>query len=520
MGAAGVGYRLAQEGQNVLFLEKGPLRIDGIAVHQEFAESYLNDESSFETRKEVFRSLGRFWEPIHEMKGILKDPRAQKLFPMLGSGLGGSSAIYGMVLERFFPSDFENTHWPFRFSEIEPFYQEAEKIFEVHGEADPLKSPQSFPYANRGIRTPHPINEILMEHLREKKLHPYLLPLANKKVPDCMTCQGFLCSKKCKKDAWNTLIQPALKFAQTKLFAGAEVISLVANSESVSSAIVQVDDQRLNIRGKRFILGAGAIFTPKLLLQSVSQYHPKGIGNRNSVVGRYLMRHLVDLYALKFARKYGQTGRAKEIGLNDFYLYQNTKFGNIQSFGALPNENLLARSLIFKLRQNNHHLSAKLVELFQPIVKLIIKQITQPSTLIAATMEDEPSRENFVTFDESGNIYIKYNVSSRDRDKLERFRDHVLNVFQPFRPRIIKMAESNEMLGHLCGTCRMGTDPQSSVVDRHNKVHGMENLFIVDSSFLPTSGGTNPALTLVANGLRVAAHIIETSNSEYIYKYK
>lgn len=122
-------------------------------------------------------------------------------------------------------------------------------------------------------------------------------------------------------------------------------------------------------------------------------------------------------------------------------------------------------------------------------------------------MEDEPLAENSIYFNEVNELYLRYHISSRDQEKLKLFRGHILELFKPFSPRIIKMAESNEMLGHICGTCRMGRDPRKSVIDQYNKVHGLKNLYIVDSSFLPTSGGTNPALTLVANSLRVADHL-------------
>ena len=507
MGAAALGYALAKAGQSVLFCEKGLLRDENKSNLIGFAEKNLSNSLDIESRKEIFNKMGRFCDPLFEAKGVGKKSKIQKLFPMLGIGVGGSSAIYGMVLERFFPYDFENNDWPIKFSDLEPFYRQAESLFEVHGEPDPLKFEQNFSYINRNYQEFHPVNDVLIKYLKKNRYHPYRLPLANKKINGCNTCQGFLCNKNCKNDAWNILIQPALKLLFSKLLVEAEVISLEANSEQVHLANMKMNNKNFKIKGKRFILGAGAINTPKILLQSKSLYHPDGIGNHYSVVGKFLMRHLVDLYALNLKKSYGQTGSVKEFGINDFYAFKNFKFGNIQSFGALPEEDLIARDLIFKLTQNKKSLSSLSVQTFLPMVKKIIKYITQPSTLLAATMEDEPLAENSIYFNEVNELYLRYHISSRDQEKLKLFRGHILELFKPFSPRIIKMAESNEMLGHICGTCRMGRDPRKSVIDQYNKVHGLKNLYIVDSSFLPTSGGTNPALTLVANSLRVADHL-------------
>jgi len=81
-------------------------------------------------------------------------------------------------------------------------------------------------------------------------------------------------------------------------------------------------------------------------------------------------------------------------------------------------------------------------------------------------------------------------------------------VLRPYRVRLVKQAENNRLLAHVCGTCRFGTDPKDSVLDAHNRAHGLSNLYIVDGSFFPSSGGTNPALTIAANALRVADHLI------------
>jgi choline dehydrogenase-like flavoprotein len=86
-------------------------------------------------------------------------------------------------------------------------------------------------------------------------------------------------------------------------------------------------------------------------------------------------------------------------------------------------------------------------------------------------------------------------------------------ILKPYRHLLLKQGENNRRLAHVCGTCRFGLDPRDSVLDRDNKAHGIDNLYVVDASFFPSSGGTNPALTIAANALRVAEHLINRNGA-------
>jgi len=100
----------------------------------------------------------------------------------------------------------------------------------------------------------------------------------------------------------------------------------------------------------------------------------------------------------------------------------------------------------------------------------------------------------------------------RDRDtaelaRIKSFRRQLSHVFKPLRFTLLKQAENNQRIAHACGTCRMGSDPQTSVINADGRAHGLTNLYIADASFFPSSGGTNPGLTIAANALRVADRI-------------
>jgi len=121
-------------------------------------------------------------------------------------------------------------------------------------------------------------------------------------------------------------------------------------------------------------------------------------------------------------------------------------------------------------------------------------------------MEDLPHVENRV-FLADGKLAIEYRIGRYDRERISTMRALLRDVLGPRKPMVIKQAENNERLAHACGTCRMGVGAGDSVVDPDCRVHAMDNLYIVDASFFPSSGGNNPALTIAANALRVADRI-------------
>lgn len=96
----------------------------------------------------------------------------------------------------------------------------------------------------------------------------------------------------------------------------------------------------------------------------------------------------------------------------------------------------------------------------------------------------------------------------QDERRIDGFRQRMREVLKPYSFSIVKQADNNQRIAHVCGTCRFGNDPATSVLDADNRAHGLDNLYVVDASFFPSSGGTNPSLTIAANALRVADHLI------------
>ena len=126
-------------------------------------------------------------------------------------------------------------------------------------------------------------------------------------------------------------------------------------------------------------------------------------------------------------------------------------------------------------------------------------------------MEDLPYSDNRVlpaVDGPAGAVHITYRLRDQDRVRIARFRSLMKTALKPLRWRLIKQAENNQRIAHVCGTCRFGNDPKTSVLDQNNRCHDLDNLYVVDSSFFPSSGGTNPSLTIAANALRVADQLV------------
>ena len=121
----------------------------------------------------------------------------------------------------------------------------------------------------------------------------------------------------------------------------------------------------------------------------------------------------------------------------------------------------------------------------------------------ASIIEDLPNGNNKVNYN-NGHIEITYKLNAADNERIKIMREKVVDAFSPLPVTVMQQADNNQRLAHACGTCRFGDNPNEAVLNRFNKTHDIDNLYVVDASFFPTSGGINPSLTIAANALRVA----------------
>jgi choline dehydrogenase-like flavoprotein len=267
------------------------------------------------------------------------------------------------------------------------------------------------------------------------------------------------------------------------------------------------------IRGGIFILAAGALESPRILLNSRSDTYTFGLGNENDLVGRFLMRHYVDLVAIKPHRPLGmQNYNLKEIALNDFYICQAGKLGTFQSFGNFPPSEVITKEILQPLYKKGR-LGEWGTALVYPLIQKFFLRVFKDRYFMAFIMEDLPYRDNRVTVrpdpeNPAGMLQISYQISKSEKKRIDTFRRLLRSVLSGYKYTWIKSAEKNQRIAHACGTLRAGKDPNASVINADCRLHSISNLYVTDASFFPSSGGTNPGLTIAANGLRVAHKII------------
>lgn len=537
MGGATAGYQLAKAGKSVLFIEKGPF----VHAQAEGAPNGLKDA------EHGWRGSRKIPNPQADRAGYGRWPHRGRLrsnignleFPLpVGCGTGGSTIFYAAGLERFSPIDFapranfptvEDSSlpetWPVSYEELVPYYEHAERLYAVRGTQDPL-----FQGGASVLDDPFPMSaadEAQQRFLREKGLHPYRVHAGFKGVPGCNGCPTGMCPRSCKSDsAWICLV-PALMQHGARIMTDCEVVRLGSDESRVTAVHCRRGDQLFTLHAQDVVLAAGALSTPALLLKSTSRYWPTGLANASGLVGRNLMFHAGDFMALRGSGGGAILGPQKSLALNDFYVAEGQKLGTFQMLGA----SLSSGSIVQYLRDSSESTKAWWSFIARPEPVWWRRMMGIPlrlgaegfcrlngftgAPIWASILEDLPYEHNCVSPDpdDPAGVLIRYHFSNELRARIELFRILLRNALGE-KSVIVLSARYKIDYPHASGTCRFGDDPQQSVLDRNNKAHGLENLYVLDASFFPSSGGTNPSLTIAANALRVADLISMTHQSK------
>jgi choline dehydrogenase-like flavoprotein len=517
MGGGTLGYSLARAGRRVLFVEKGRSTLPGVPGTIRAAMPELAEPKAYRSAGTYYDALARAGRTTDEITDTSRRIR-RRFVPFIGSGTGGSSALYGMVCERFFARDFTPRQnfrnpgessvpeaWPVSYEQLSPWYAEAEKLLRVVGQPDPLRPEAA--EANLPAAPPFSAdNQPLVDHLAGRGLHPYHLPMACDYTEGCTTCQTYLCPKSCKNDSARNGVLPAVSTHGAHLLATCRVVRLDADQARVHRVICEHGAGTLALQAKVVVLAAGALATPLLLLNSRSGDWPRGLANGSDYVGRNLMRHLLDPIEVWPQPEHSISGANKEIGLNDFYYLDGQKYGTVQSFGEIPPMQWLT---------NRPGWQGAGLRLTSPVVRRVYERFLTGGLVLAAMTEDLPYLDNRVMpSDQPGadgrqRLRMRYRLHASEIERRDVFLRKLKEALQPFRTLPLGSGKDNTNLGHVCGTCRFGTDPKTSVLDPQNRAHEVENLYVVDTSFFPSSAGLNPSLTVAANALRVATHLNE-----------
>ncbi len=498
-GGGTLAYHLAPSGKKILIIERG---------------DYVRRE------KDNWSSKAVNVDAKYHTKEVWRDKDGHALHPHTNYYVGGNTKFYGAALFRLRKEDFgELTHhggvspaWPIAYEDLEGYYTKAEHLYQVHGErgVDPTEPWASAPYRFPAVQH-EPRIQRLHDDLARRGLRPFHVPLGvmldearpnESRCIRCETCDGFPCLLHAKSDAHVICVEPALRHPNVTLMTNAKVTRLLTSASGREIVAVEVergvDRATERISGDIVVASCGAINSAALLLRSANDRHPTGLANASGVVGRHYMGH-INSVLLAISKTPNATVFQKTLAVNDFYFGDDEfpyPMGHISFVGKFDAVTLSA--------------GAPAV-----VPGLTLEVMAKHSLDFWLTSEDLPDPNNRVTLDRDGNIVLSYtpnNEAGHKRliKKLEGLLQH-LDMHPHLVPRNLFVGSRIPLAGvaHQNGTIRFGHDPATSALDAHCKAHDVDNLYVVDGSFFPSSGAVNPALTIMANALRVGDHLLE-----------
>jgi choline dehydrogenase-like flavoprotein len=447
------------------------------------------------------------------------DGKRTNHFGILGCGVGGSTNLYAAALERFARADLdslpESVHptggWAFSYNQLLPYYETAERLLHVAGTGDPLNSD---PVDH--LRQPPQLglaDTYFMKSFAQSGMHPYRQHVGIRYLPGCDECLSRLCFRSCRADARSVVAEGR---TQPTVLERTEALRFEASRDEILAVTIRQGGQERRVRAKVFVLAAGAVHTPKLLLNSRGEHWPEGLANRSGMVGRNLMFHAVMQFVMWPQKKLESSGPRKSICFRDFYFFEGERLGSVQSSGFEAGYGVILSSL-YSIFDRSVFRRARILRHFLRIPAALMVGLFGRGTVFSCCVEDFPYPDNRVETDhnEPDGVLMKYTVRQELRARVLRLRSilkqHLAKRRVLFVPQDVVLN-----LSHACGTCVMGADAATSVVDSDCRAHGITNLFITDASFMPTSGAINPSLTVAANALRVAERIKQVLNSESI----
>lgn len=496
-GGGTLAHALAPSGMRILLLERG---------------DYLARE------KDNWDTRAVFIDSKYKAAEIWYDRDGKEFHPGIHYCVGGNTKVYGAALLRFRKEDFgEIRHhggispsWPIDYQDLEPYYTRAEHLYQVHGERglDPTEPSAGEPYRYPPISHEPRIQE-LFDDLRRIGHSPFYLPLGimldekathTSRCIRCDTCDGFPCLVQAKSDAQVIAVDPALEQLNVHLLTHAYVERLETDPAggSVTKVIASTGEGRQELTADVVVVAAGAINSAALLLRSANDKHPNGLANSSDIVGRHYMCHN-NSALLAISKQPNPTTFQKTIGLNDFYFRSDDwdfPLGHIQMLG----------------KSNAVMLEAE-APAFAPGMALDF--MAKHAMDFWVTSEDLPQPENRVRLDDKGNIRLEYKENNLEGHKriVAKLKGMLgeIGCDDKLLPCSLYLGKKIPLAGtaHQCGTVRFGNDPKTSVLDVNCKAHDLDNLYVVDGSFFVSSTAANPALTIMANALRVGEHLLE-----------
>lgn len=480
-GGGTLAYKLAPTGKKILVLERG---------------DYMPLEDQNRSNVDIFKKE-RYHAP-EQWYDIAGEPFS----PQTSYAIGGNTKIWGTVSARMREKDFEQVEhekgispeWCLKYADFEPYYTEAEQLYQVHGQTgdDPTEPPHSAGYPFPAIAHEPQVEEIVGA-IAQQGLHPFHLPLALTRQKEDPT-----------NDAEVSGIIPAAKHPNVTIKTGATVSCLHTNPSGkvVKAVQAEIGGQPFLFLGDIIVLACGAINSAAVLLRSRNTECSNGLANSSGLVGRNLMKHRLSSIVQLGSPNSGKFQRS--VCVNDFYWGDEDfpyPMGQIQNSGGLLQDIIFAES------------PPILAGLAKVMPGFGLSQMATRSIGWWAQTEDLPDANNRVRID-GNKLFIDYvpnNTNAHER-LIYRWTETLKGAEKTIH-KTSNLHPSGEMpmsvVAHQCGTCRFGVDPATSVLDPNCRAHDVDNLYVVDGSFFPSHASVSPALTIIANALRVGNHLIE-----------
>ena len=493
-------HKLKDSGKKILILERG---------------GFLPREKANWNSKEVFQK-----ERYHTDE-VWKTKEGKDLHPGTGYWVGGNTKVYGAALFRLRERDFDEIKheggispaWPLSYKDYESYYTAAEELYCVHGKMgiDPTE-----PFRTQDYSYPPVSHEPRIQELHDALVmdghQPFNMPIAiklneadrlNSPCIRCNTCDGYPCMIHAKSDADINCVRPALENENITLLINAKAERLVttADGKSIDYVEVTINGKLVHFKASIVVVSCGAINSAALLLKSANEQHPNGLANGSGQLGRNFMKHN-SAAMLGISLKENPTKFQKTLAVNDYY------FGDKDFPYPMGHVQLLGKSDKGQIAPD--------APFFTP--GIVLSEMASHSVDWWFTGEDLPDQNNRVEVID-GQIHLDYTENNRKGfERLIETWKHVLakiDANHVFIPHDIYLSKDIPLAGvaHQVGTAKFGNNPQTSVLNVNCKSHEIDNLYVVDGSFFPSIGAVNPSLTIMANALRVADHLMERMNT-------
>jgi choline dehydrogenase-like flavoprotein len=535
-GAAGgvMARELARAGLSVVVLEQGPRPDVTNMEHDEMKYWHLGGLSNDAVKNpQTFRD-----DPS-------KKAELQKFKPALwyGRGVGGASLHYTANFWRFHEIDFNErsvlgaipgtgfADWPITYQDLEPYYTKVEWEIGVSGLAgvDPLDPPRSKPYP----MPPLPVKSsgVLIERgARKLGLHPVPAPLAinsefYKGRPGCVHCgfcHGFACEVKAKASTLTTVIPEAEATGNCEVRADSYVSRIETNAQGRTTGVAYFDGrggagggagasarERFQ-KARAVVVCANGAETPRLLLMSANPRFPQGLANSSGIVGKYLMYNYNSRAIGVFEHELNEYKSVQVTRIvMDFYNADPKTRGHYGGGGL--DARMGPQPAMWAIR------TAGEGPPWGSEFKARLKEFTR-NMHIAGHGTSLAVESNNITLDPELKdawglpaMRVTYKDHPDDLANARFLQDRSVEILDAAGASRVSKAPINgsKLSVHLLGTCRMGNDPASSVIDKFHRSHDVPNLFICDGSSLVTSGRGQPTMTIQALAFRAGEHIAQ-----------